>query len=57
MVCAYTSTEVILLGDMNYRLEMSNDEYKRFLKKYERNTEERVNYKEMFSKDQLTNQE
>lgn len=34
LACKFTSTEVILLGDMNYRLEMTNEEYKKFLIKH-----------------------
>lgn len=32
MVCKDLATEIVFLGDMNYRIEMKNDEYKNYIK-------------------------
>ena len=49
-------TEVYLCGDLNYRIEMSKEEYKKMI--YEKkNIEEVMNYKGMLKMDQLGRQE
>lgn len=57
MACTQSTTEIILLGDMNYRLEIKNEDYKKFLKNKPNNTEMKVHYQKMFNIEQLRNQE
>jgi endonuclease/exonuclease/phosphatase family metal-dependent hydrolase len=48
-------SEVFICGDLNYRIEMSKEEYGTYSQK-QPNTDEQVKYSGMFDKDQLNNQ-
>lgn len=48
-------TEVILCGDLNYRIDIEKKEYGRSIKDI-KNTEDNMNYSKLKNKDQLSNQ-
>ena len=48
-------SEVILLGDLNYRIEMSEAEYKKLIDG-KKNTDNQIKYLAFLDKDQLNNQ-
>jgi endonuclease/exonuclease/phosphatase family metal-dependent hydrolase len=49
--------EIIFLGDFNYRIEMTKDEYRSLSGNSRENTDESAKYSSLFHKEQLSNQQ